>query len=79
MYYFLIYQHETEATCLVRTHAELTADLSKGYYDDVKWLTLEDVKGNSDPGYWGERAILLVKGDITAPIPKQIVQSWEVS
>ena len=45
--------------------------------DDPEFIQADDLKTSSDTGYWGS-AILIIRGDVTPPKPKIVVEEWEL-
>lgn len=46
--------------------------------DQPRCLTPEEAKRFSDPNYWPENAILIIKGNVTVPIAKETITVYEV-
>ena len=73
VYYFLVSQFDTDAEVRRLTKEQLIESLNDGNYPDGFLSKLED----KDPATW-EMKSLLIKGEIVVPVPKQVVEEWEV-
>ena len=53
---------------------EINRDLLEGYQPE--FVTQELLEKQSDPNYWVEGAVLIIKGEVAVPQEKQKVTEW---
>lgn len=46
--------------------------------EDLNFVTGDELRKNRDTNYWGDRAVLLIEGNIVVPTPKQVVTKWSL-
>ena len=77
MSYFLIYQHEKEATVRKVTEEDLKKMLKEMVENEEEPLFINRLV-EEDPAYWGDEAYLLIKGEIIVPKPKKVVKEYDI-
>jgi hypothetical protein len=53
-------------------------DEEEGDFDTADFVTDKRLEKESDPIYWGENSILIIKGELVVPKPVKIVEQYEV-
>jgi len=78
--YFKITVYDGEPKIEVYQEKALLEELNDGDYENVEFLTFDELEGNPDPNYWAssgdEPPILIIKGEVVVPQEKQKVTEW---
>lgn len=61
----------------------LSKDQAQKYLDeegneDLNFVTRDELRNNGDTNYWGDRAVLLIEGNIVVPAAKKVVTKWSL-
>ena len=73
--YFIISNSNGDTLITAVTKTELLEELEDR---DVEFLTKEELNADNDSNYWGENVLLIIKGEVIVPKPKDIIQSYEL-
>lgn len=73
--YFMISNSDGDTYITPVTKTELLKDLEDR---NVEFLTKEELTSDNDSNYWGENVLLIIKGEVIVPKPKQVIQSYEL-
>ena len=79
MKYFVIYNGDGDTTVSQLSKEELVSRITpdedgEGYYGKVGFLKSIEEK---DTNYWGDN-ILIIKGEIVIPEPKNVIKSFDI-
>lgn len=78
--YALIQPDEDGQVVRFVTEAELREDLDEQqhYRPDARSNFLAEVPDQTDPQYWGERDVLVIRYEVIVPKPVETVTEWEL-
>lgn len=72
--YFVILNSEGDTRVEELTKTKLISRLNESYYADIEFI---EKIGEKDTNYWGN-GMLIIKGEIVVPSPKETVVNWEI-
>ena len=76
--YFIISNSDGDTTVTEMSKEELLLAIEENYWGDRTPMTLQDYhESRSDTNYWGE-SIMIIKGNIVVPTPKQVITKFEI-
>ncbi len=75
--YFVITAGDGDTYIKQYTKDELLKALAEEYWGDN--TVFLDLTHSMDPDYWPENGMLIIKGEIVAPTPKDVVTAWDIS
>ena len=73
--YFIIHNSEGDTSVEMLSKEELLERLDEEYYGPVEFI---DKITERDTNYWGEGALLIIKGEIAVPNPVETVTKLEI-
>ena len=73
--YYIISNSDGDTTVTEMTKTNLLVAIEENYWGDN--LYLGDIPENHDTNYWGEN-ILIIKGKVVTPEPKNVVTSYDI-
>jgi len=73
--YFKITNYDGDPSVQMYSEKQLLEEINQEGFEP-KFVTREDLEKNSDPNYWGEYAVLIIKGEVVVPQEKQKVTEW---
>jgi len=76
--YFIISNSDGDTTVTEMSKEELLLAIEENYWGDRTPMTLQDYhESRSDTNYWGE-SIMIIKGNVVVPTPKQVITKFEI-
>lgn len=73
--YYLIHNSEGDTTVDELTDIELLERLAENYYGDNDFH--DKIPNDNDTNYWGMK-MLVIKGEVITPEPKEVVTSYKL-
>lgn len=73
--YFMISNSDGDTYITPVTKTELLKELEDR---NVEFLNKEELDADHDSNYWGENVLLIIKGEVIVPKPKEIIKSYEL-
>lgn len=74
--YFIICNSDGDTTVTEMSKTELLEAIEENYWGDRVYL-YNIPENRRDTNYWGE-SILIIKGKIVTPEPKQVITSYDI-
>lgn len=75
--YFVIHNSGGDTTVSQYTHDELLEELDDGDWGSC-YTFLDSIPDNNDTNYWGEGAVLIIKGGIVTPEEEEVITKYKL-
>ena len=73
--YFIINNSDGDTSVVEMNKTELLEAIEENYWGQN--IYFDDISENRDTNYWGE-GILIIKGKIVTPEPKEVITSYDI-
>ena len=73
---FIISNSDGDTSIRAVSEEEFLSELNDGDYPSVAFLDL--IEGSTDPNYWPEGTLLVIKGEVVVPKPKTVVKQYSL-
>ena len=73
--YYIICNSDGDTTVTEMNKTELLVAIEENYWGDK--LYLGNIGENRDTNYWGD-SVLIIKGTIVTPEPKEVITSYDI-
>lgn len=75
--YYVIHNSDGYTTVTLLNKDELIERVNDNYWgSDVEYL--DSIPRETDINYWGEGKVLIIKGDVSVPKPKKVIETFEI-
>lgn len=76
--FFVITNSDGDTTVRPCNKEQVQQYLHEEGNEDLQFVSIDQLRKNKDTNYWGERGVLIIRGDVVVPTAKEKVTEWSL-